>query len=96
MNMQIKMITVSYTTLNNISTAVVHSSTRSRDNGQCQVTSEGVPDLCVPMWLRVWTVVYYASVVSPFDAESTVVWSNVVTQCDSTLQLNVLVTIKNI
>ena len=35
------------------------------------------------------------SVVSPSDAESTVVWSNVVTQCDSTLQLNIPVTIKN-
>ena len=35
-------------------------------------------------------------VVSPSDAENTVVWSNVVTQCDITLQLNILITIKNI
>ena len=33
---------------------------------------------------------------SPVNTESTVVWSNGATQCDSTLQLNILVTINNI
>ena len=36
------------------------------------------------------------SVLSPGDVESTVVWSNVMTQCDSTLQLNIPVTIKSV
>ena len=48
------------------------------------------------MWLGVWAVVDGVSVVSPADVECTVVWSNVVTQCDSALQLNSLVTINHI
>ena len=49
------------------------------------------------MWLRAGAVVDDSfSDVSPVNTESTVVWSNGATQCDSTLQLNILVTINNI
>ena len=49
------------------------------------------------MWLGAGAVVDDSvSTVSPVNTESTVVWSNGATQCDSTLQLNILVTIDNI
>ena len=42
------------------------------------------------MWLRAGAVVDDSvSGVSPVNTESTVVWSNGATQCDSTLQLNI-------
>ena len=50
---KINNIAVNCITFSNMPSAVVQSSTSSRDSGQCLVTSEGVTDLCVPMWLRV-------------------------------------------
>ena len=49
------------------------------------------------MWLGAGAVVDDSvNTSSPADTESTVVWFNGATQCDSTLQLNILVTINNI
>ena len=49
------------------------------------------------MWLGAGAVFDNSdSITSPVDTESTVVWSNGATQCDSTLQLNILVTINSI